>query len=110
MTKILTALATALVLTAGAASANTFGLSEVQSSDTLLNLGTVVADGAGVVEIYDRWAGQQGQLLGAETVRAGANRDLRVPLRFAPHGDVVALLKVDGQVVAQQVIRMADAR
>ena len=110
MTKIFAALATALVLSAGAASANTFGLSEVQGSPTLLSIGTIVSDGAGVVEVYDRWAGQQGQLLGTEAVRAGANSDVRIPLRFAPHGDVVAVLKVDGEVVAQQVIRMADAR
>ena len=110
MTKLFAALATALALTSGAASANTLGLNEVQGSSTLLDLGTVVADGTGVVEVYDHWGGQQGLLLGTEAVRAGANSDVRIPLRFAPHGDVVALLKVDGQVVAQQVIRIADPR
>lgn len=110
MTKFFSVLATALALTAGAASANTLGFNEVQGSNTLLELGTIVSDGNGVVEIYDNWGGQQGLLLGTEPVRAGANSDVRIPLRFAPHGDVVALLKVDGQVVAQQVIRIADAR
>ena len=110
MAKFIPALALALVLAAGAASANTLGLNEVQGSDTLLRIGTVVAEDTGVVEVYDLWAGQQGQLLGAEAVREGANSNVRVPLRFAPHGNVVAVLKVDGEVVAQQVIRMADAR
>jgi len=110
MTKLLSVLATTLALAAGAASANTLGFNEVQGSNTLIDLGTVVSDGTGVVEVYDNWGGQQGLLLGSEAVRAGANSDVRVPLRFAPHGDVVALLKVDGEIVAQQVIRIADAR
>jgi len=110
MTKLIAALAATLALAAGAASANTLGINEVQGSNTLLTLGTVVADDSGVVEVYDLWAGQQGALLGAEAVRAGANSDVRIPLRFAPHGDVVALLKVDGETVAQQVIRMAGTR
>jgi hypothetical protein len=110
MTKLFSVLATTLALAAGASSANTLGFNEVQDSTTLIDLGTIVADGTGVVEVYDNWGDRQGQLLGSETVRPGANSDVRVPLRFAPHGDVVALLKVDGEVVAQQVIRIADGR
>lgn len=107
MTKLLPLLAAALVATAGAASAsNTFGLSNVQSSDTLIELGTVVASGNGVVEVYDYHAGQEGRLLGSDAVHAGANSDVKVSLATSYTNNVLAVLKVDGQPVAQQVVRI----
>ena len=59
------------------------------------------AEGAGVVEIYDFSKGEVGRLLGTEAVNAGANADVRVNVGVGPSQDVIALLKVDGQTVAQ---------
>ena len=106
MTKFLPLLAAALVATAGAASAsNTFGLNEVQTSGHLIELGTVVADGNGVVEVYEYQAAQQGRLLGSDAVHAGANSDVKVSLGSTAVNNFLAVLTVDGQVVAQQVVR-----
>jgi len=107
MTKLPLLLAAALIATAGAASANDgFGLNNVQSSDTLIEFGTVVASGNGVVEVYDFRAGQEGRLLGSDAVHAGANRDVKVSLAASYTDRVLAVLKVDGQAVAQQVVRI----
>ena len=62
----------------------------------------VRAEGAGVVEIYDFATGEVGVLLGTETVNAGANSDVRVNVGSRPKQDVIAILKVDGQAVAER--------
>ncbi|TNC60904.1 hypothetical protein [Rubellimicrobium roseum] len=109
MTKLLSSLAIGLLLGAGAGAAsasNTFGLSEVQGSQTLIQLGTVVAGDNGLVEVYDYHAGREGRLLGSKVVRAGANTDVKVSLTPSSTDKVVAVLLVDGQAVARQVIRI----
>ncbi|MBP1807701.1 hypothetical protein [Rubellimicrobium aerolatum] len=109
MIRILPFIAAALVATAGAASAsNTFGLGQVQSSQTLIRLGTVVAQDVGTVAIYDYRTGQEGGLLGATTVRAGANTDVKVSIRPTSTRNVLAVLTVDGQPVARQILRIED--
>ena len=103
--------ADALFATAGMASAsNTFGLNEVQTSGKLIEFGTVVANGDGVVELYEYQGAHQGRLLGSDAVRAGVNRDVRVSVGVTAANNFLAVLKVDGQVVAQQVVRISDAR
>ncbi|WP_210529516.1 hypothetical protein [Rubellimicrobium arenae] len=107
MTKLLPSLAISILLGAGAASAsNTFALSEVQGSQTLIELGTVVAGDHGRVAIHDYHAGQKGRLLGSAAVRAGANSDVKVSLTPSTTDKVLAVLLVDGQAVAQQIIRI----
>jgi hypothetical protein len=109
MTKLLPLFAAALIATAGMASAsNTFGLNEVQSSGKLIEFGTVVATGDGVVELYEYQGAQQGRLLGSDTVRAGANRDVRVSVGVTAANNFLAVLKIDGDVVAQQIVRIDD--
>ncbi len=99
-------LAAALVASAGAASAsNTFGLNRVQTSGNSVEFSTVVADGNGVVEVYEYHAAQEGRLLGSDAVHAGANTDVRVFLDATAANDFLAVLKVHGQVVAEQVLR-----
>ena len=111
MTKLLPLFAAALFATAGMASAsNTFGLNEVQTSGSLIEFGTVVATGDGVVELYEYQGAQQGRLLGTDAVRAGVNRDVRVSVGVTAANNFLAVLKVDGDVVAQQVVRISDAR
>jgi hypothetical protein len=107
MTKLLPILAAALAVTAGAASAgNTFGFNHMQDSNSLIELNSVVADSNGVVEVYDYHAGQEGRLLGSKPVRAGANSDVKIALAPSLSDDVLAVLMINGQAVAQQVVRI----
>jgi len=109
MIKLLPLLAAALVATSGAASASSrFSLNEVQDSSSLIELGTVVADGDGVVELYEYHGAQAGRLLGQEAVKAGANSDVKVPVGTTFANDLLAVIKVDGQVVAEQVVRLGN--
>ena len=104
--KILTAAAALAASTATIASANYNYFSVVTDLDaeTTLDLGIVRAAGDGVVEIYDYRAGDQGELLGSTEVFAGANDDVRVDVLTPPQNDVLAVLKVGGEVVDMQVI------
>ena len=95
--------------TASIASADSyFQLNERLQSSSILDLGIVRSEAAGVVEIYDYSGGQVGALLGTEAVNMGANADVRVnaPLRTAEN--VIALLKVDGQTVAEREYKIID--
>lgn len=103
--KLFTAAALIAASTATVATANSnFGvLTDLPSTNTL-DLGNLRAASDGIVEIYDYRAGEQRALLGSADVHAGANRDVRVGVQVAPRFDVIALMKVDGQIVASQVI------
>lgn len=93
--------AATVVATATVASADSyFQFGERLESKSVVDLGIVTAESAGVVEIYDYRTGEIGELLGTEAVNAGANADVRVNLGVAPKADVIALLKIDGETVA----------
>ena len=95
-------IAATIAATASAASADSyFGDKGALDAQSNLELGLIRAEGDGVVEIYDFRRGEIGALLGTETVNAGANTDVRVGVGIAPTQDVIAQLKVDGEVVAQ---------
>jgi len=101
--KSIALVAATIAATASVASAdNYFAFGERLDSGSVLELGLVRAESAGVVEIYDFSKGEVGQLLGTETVNAGANSDVKVNVGTSPKQDVIALLKVDGQTVAQR--------
>ena len=108
MTKLFSLLAATLAITAGAASADGFSLNEVQDSDALIELGVVSAPAGGTVEIYDFHAADKGRLLGMEAVRAGSNSNVQVSLGTTASKDLLAVLRVGGQVVDQQVVRIGD--
>ncbi len=96
-------IAATIAATSTAASADSFfQFSDRLDSSSVLDLGLVSAEGAGIVEIYDFSKGELGPLLGTETVNAGPNTDVRVNVGIRPTMDVIALLKVDGQVVAER--------
>ena len=99
-------LAAALVLGSVtlAAADSSFSLSRVQDSDGLIELDNVRSDADGVIEIYSFNTGMEGDLLGSQVVTMGANSDLRIGLRARPMNDVIAVLKIDGAVVASQEI------
>jgi len=103
------ALAAAAVAALGstASAESYFELNENLDSGTVLDLGLVRADADGVVEIYKTDAGEPGVLIGTEAVHFGANSNVRVNVGIQPIQDVIAVLKIDGQVVAQQDYNIA---
>lgn len=101
--KSIALIAATIAATASVASADSyFEYTDRVESSSIVDLGLVRAEGAGVVEIYDFSKGEVGALLGTEAVNAGANSDVRVNLGIRPTQDVIALLKVDGETVAQR--------
>ena len=101
--KSIALVAATIASTASFAAADSyFEYNENLDSASVLDLGLVRAEGAGVVEIYDFATGEIGALLGTEAVNAGANSDVRVNVGIRPKQDVIAVLKVDGQTVAQR--------
>ncbi len=99
---VLAAAAVVAVTSTYAAADNYFEYGDHLDKSANLELGLVRADGDGVVEIYDEVAGEAGVLLGTTSVNAGANSDVDVNLGQKPLGDVIAVIKVDGQVVAEK--------
>lgn len=99
-----TALSTATLASAN----NSFAFGETLSDSTTVDLGTLNTTGAGMVEIYDFRGGEAGKLLGATEVHAGANQDVRINLNQNPQSTVVAVLTVNGQVVAEKDYRISD--
>lgn len=92
--------ATLAAATATTASANAFSFGETLEDAAVVELGLVTADAAGVVEIYNYAGGKQGALLGSEDVHAGANQNVRVDIGSQYLNDVIAVLRIDGDVVA----------
>ena len=101
--KMIALAAATVAATASAASAdNYFAFGDRLENSSTLELGTIRAAADGVVEIYDGRFGDLGALLGHAEVAAGANKDVRVIVGHGPDADVIAVLKIDGQIVAQQ--------
>lgn len=101
--KSIALVAATLAATASFASADSyFEFGERLDASSVLDLGLVTAESAGVVEIYDFGTGEIGELLGTETVNAGANPDVRVNVGISPKQDVIAVLKIDGEIVAER--------
>ncbi|WP_296425682.1 hypothetical protein [Yoonia sp.] len=99
--KTLIFVAAAIAATGSFATADTyfeFG-PQLAPSDTL-ELGLITADGDGVVEIYEYHTGVMGALLGSERLHAGANPDVRINTGVPVRQDVIAVVKIGGQVVA----------
>jgi hypothetical protein len=96
------AAATIAALGTTASANNYFQFGETLDAGSVLELGLVRADADGVVEIYKNVAGEPGALIGTETVHAGANSNVRVNVGSTPQQDVIAVLKVNGQSVAER--------
>jgi len=97
--KSIALIAATVAVTAGAASANQLPFGENLDAGNTLELGTVTADNAGFVEIYDYSKGVRGDLLGVEAVRAGANTNVKVDVGIFGNDDVLAVLTANGQEV-----------
>ncbi|MFG5382836.1 MULTISPECIES: hypothetical protein [unclassified Yoonia] len=98
-TIIFAAAAAAVTATAGAADTY-FEQGRTLEAGNVLELGLITAEGAGVVEIYDYRNGTQGKLLGTERLNAGANTNTRVNTGLPANRDVIAVVKIDGQIAA----------
>lgn len=102
LTTTLIAAATALTMASTAHANSYFSFADDLERSSTLELGQVVAAGNGTISIYDYNRGTQGVLLGTQDVRAGANYDVHVNVGKRPINDVIAVLTVNGQVVATQ--------
>lgn len=90
------------------ATADAFGLVQVQEDNQLIVLPLVTATADGVVEIRGIAGEQEGQVFGTQPVTAGANENVRITLLQAPNADaVVAVLVVGGADVATQEVRLS---
>ena len=101
--KALSLAAAAVAVTASAASADSyFGFGQTLDAGSAVEINLVTAESNGVLEIYNYAGGQTGELLGSTPVNAGANADVRVGIAPRYLTDVIAVLKVNGEVVATQ--------
>ncbi len=98
----LMAAATVAVMGTSASAESYFQFMYSLDNDNVLELGVVRSEGDGVVEIYQDKGNRLGRLLGTRRVHAGANSNVRVNVNFRPSVDVVAILRVNGQVVASR--------
>lgn len=107
--KALTIAALTLAATATSASATSyFSFGETIDRSSVVDLGTVRATSDGVVEIYDFNGNEFGKLLGTQMVNAGANSNVRVNTMVPPLNDVVAVLRIGDEIVAQRDYRLLD--
>ena len=95
--------ATIVATASGASASNYFEYGRTLDAGDTLQLGTVRADAGGVVEVYDYHTGQAGALLGSEVLNAGVNTNVRIDTGLPANRDVIAVLKVDGEVVVSKV-------
>ena len=94
------AIAAATLATTSSAAETTFNSPWRIEGGTVLELGLIRSEGDGVLEVYDFHAGKQGRLLGTTNLHAGANTHVRVNTGGNTNRDVLAVVVVDGQVVA----------
>jgi hypothetical protein len=97
----------ALVSTASVASATSyFELPRTQGVTSTVELGLVRAEGQGVVEIYDILDTDFAAPIGVQAVNLGANDDVRINTGAPVRRDVVAVLRVDDEIVATERFRV----
>jgi hypothetical protein len=110
MFKSITLAAVVIAASASIASASGSYLSTFapsQERNTEVELGLIVAEANGTVEIRDYRNGQIGKLLGSEAVKAGGNPN--VDIEITPSfGDAVAVLTVGGNIVDTQVLNFSQ--
>lgn len=110
MTNRIIALAAAALIgsaTLASASINAFDFSRTVAASDTLDIGLVRATDAGSVEIYNVLDKEFANALGTTEINPGANRDVRVDVGFKPQQDVVAVLRVNGEIVATQQLSVS---
>jgi hypothetical protein len=96
--------ASATIASAGGNYLSTFETS--QERNTKVELGLVVAEANGTVDIRNYRNGQIGTLLGSEAVKAGGNPNVDVELTPS-FGDAIAILKVGDNTVDTEVLNFS---
>jgi hypothetical protein len=103
------ALATLLASSAGAQTMHSFFANTATFKPTSeLELESFNSPGAGTVEIFDYSGGVQGAVLGSADVTEGANSGVKISLAHMANSDVLAVLKVEGQVIGMDLLRISD--
>lgn len=107
--KLIAAVALVASLGAGAASAVDadayFGVqSNLERSQGEVTINYVVAPADGTIELYDYTGSVQGQLLGSAEVTAGGNINTSIDFPNISNDKVLAVLTVDGQPLASEVL------
>ena len=75
-------------------------LARIHQQTSIVDVGIVRSESNGMVEIYTRASDGTMILLGTEPVHAGANRAVRVQVDRPVRRDLIAVLRVNGQVLA----------
>jgi hypothetical protein len=96
--------ASATIASAGGNYLSTFATS--QERNTKVELGLVVAEANGTVEIRSYRNGQIGTLLGSEAVKAGGNPNVDVEITPS-FGDAIAVLKVGDNTVDTEALNFS---
>jgi hypothetical protein len=96
--------ASATIASAGGNYLSTFAPS--QERNTEVELGLVVAEANGTVEIRDYHNGQIGALLGSEAVKVGGNPNVEVEITPS-FGDAIAVLKVGDNTVDTEALNFS---
>lgn len=111
--KNLFALTTATVLAATVATASFAAQSggfidtaEKISASQGLNIDLVNASSAAVLEVYTLTNGAADQLVSSRDLAAGVHTDLRLSSPKTPTADLIAVLKINDQVVDSQIIEL----
>ena len=106
--------AVAIIATVGAAGAASaasdayFGVQNTVDAGDEITIEYVHAPAAGELQIYGYDASGVGQLLGTEDVIAGGNINTEVDLDLNTYNKVLAVLTVDGQELATDVLYVQD--
>jgi hypothetical protein len=101
VTLTLAAFAASVTIASADTTNNISNLIQEQHRGGHVELGVVTAVADGTVEIHDLYLGEIGRELGSTDVSAGANLHAHVNIPYASR-DVIALLKVNGQIVDTQ--------
>ena len=64
----------------------------------------MTASADGMVEIYDYNTQMVGNLMGSQVVNKGSTSEVRINLLGRPLNNVLAVMSIEGQVVAEQEI------
>lgn len=110
MFKTTTLAAAAILGTASIASAEDYiiNFDTIDEDKASIQLETVLTDMDGVVEIYEFNMDEMGMLLGTQEVSAGANADVLINLDRTTENDLIAVLRVNGQIVAREELDVED--
>ncbi|MEO0916597.1 MAG: hypothetical protein AAFY31_06390 [Pseudomonadota bacterium] len=105
-TKFVALTCAALMLSPAAFSDTYFGYGTTLDEGSPIELGLITSDAAAVVEVYEMRGSEPGTLLGSEEIHAGANADVRVDTGMPVRNDILAVIRINGQIVAEKEFKV----